>query len=79
MLENGAKVYKLIGPALLRQDLKEVKQNINKRLEFIVNESYLIIERKNNIYRKKVEMLMKDSEQKQLATRNKVQWRNKKV
>jgi Prefoldin subunit. len=39
MLENGAKVYKLIGPALLRQDLNEVKQNINKRLEFIINES----------------------------------------
>lgn len=31
-------VYKLIGPALIRQDLVEAKANVSKRLEFIGGE-----------------------------------------
>jgi prefoldin beta subunit len=35
VLEEGAVVYKAIGPVLMRQDLDEAKQNVDKRLEFI--------------------------------------------
>eukprot|EP00306_Pavlova_sp_CCMP459_P010762 CAMPEP_0185190574 /NCGR_PEP_ID=MMETSP1140-20130426/11042_1 /TAXON_ID=298111 /ORGANISM="Pavlova sp., Strain CCMP459" /LENGTH=250 /DNA_ID=CAMNT_0027757233 /DNA_START=20 /DNA_END=770 /DNA_ORIENTATION=- len=34
-LEEDAKVYKLIGPVLVQQDLVEVKANVSKRIEFI--------------------------------------------
>jgi prefoldin beta subunit len=32
-------VYKLIGPVLIKQDLVEAKSNVEKRLEFIQNET----------------------------------------
>lgn len=35
---EGAKVYKLLGPVLLAQDLTEAKQTVEKRLEFIRHE-----------------------------------------
>ena len=34
-------MYKLIGPALIKQDLKESQQNVDKRIEFITNEMYV--------------------------------------
>mmetsp|Transcript_8213 Transcript_8213/g.20762 ORF Transcript_8213/g.20762 Transcript_8213/m.20762 type:complete len:127 (+) Transcript_8213:51-431(+) len=38
-LEDDAKVFKLIGPVLIAQDLVEAKSNVGKRLEFIQNET----------------------------------------
>ncbi|POM70098.1 Prefoldin subunit 6 [Phytophthora palmivora] len=38
LLDDEAKVYKLVGPVLLKQDVEEAKSNVNKRLEFINNE-----------------------------------------
>ncbi|OQS01623.1 hypothetical protein ACHHYP_00529 [Achlya hypogyna] len=38
LLDDGAKVYKLVGPVLLKQDTAEAKSNVSKRLEFIQNE-----------------------------------------
>ncbi|GMF34141.1 unnamed protein product [Phytophthora lilii] len=38
LLDDEAKVYKLVGPVLLKQDADEAKTNVNKRLEFINNE-----------------------------------------
>ncbi|EEY55915.1 uncharacterized protein PITG_08660 [Phytophthora infestans T30-4] len=38
LLDDEAKVYKLVGPVLLKQDADEAKSNVNKRLEFINNE-----------------------------------------
>ncbi|TYZ57393.1 hypothetical protein PybrP1_008349 [[Pythium] brassicae (nom. inval.)] len=38
LLSDDAKVFKLIGPVLLKQDVDEAKANVNKRLEFINNE-----------------------------------------
>ena len=32
-------MYKLIGPVLIKQDLVEAKSNVEKRLEFIQNET----------------------------------------
>ena len=38
LVEEGSVVYKLIGPALIRQDLVEANANVSKRLEFIGGE-----------------------------------------
>jgi prefoldin beta subunit len=40
LLDDEAKVYKLVGPVLLKQDVDEAKTNVNKRLEFINKELY---------------------------------------
>lgn len=37
-LKSENEVYKLIGPVLVKQDIVEAKENINKRLEFITSE-----------------------------------------
>lgn len=38
ILEADAKIYKLIGPLLVKQDFKECKSNVEKRIEFISKE-----------------------------------------
>ncbi|GJP54367.1 hypothetical protein CLOM_g13466 [Closterium sp. NIES-68] len=38
LLEEDAKVFKLIGPVLVPQDLAEAKANVAKRLEYISSE-----------------------------------------
>ncbi len=37
-LEEGAGVFKLVGPALVRQDLSEARQNVDKRIAYISGE-----------------------------------------
>ena len=34
-------MYKLVGPALIKQDLVEAKSNVSKRVEYIQNEMYV--------------------------------------
>jgi prefoldin beta subunit len=41
LVGDDAKVYKLIGPVLLKQEVAEAKTNVKKRLEFINNELYV--------------------------------------
>ncbi len=38
LLDDDANVYKLIGPALIKQDLVEAKSNVQKRLDYIKGE-----------------------------------------
>ena len=38
VMEEGAEVYKLIGPALVSQDVEDAKAIVSKRLEYINNE-----------------------------------------
>uniref|UniRef100_A0A915PPK6 Probable prefoldin subunit 6 n=1 Tax=Setaria digitata TaxID=48799 RepID=A0A915PPK6_9BILA len=38
LLEDGAVVYKLIGPVLVKQELMEAKQNVEKRIDYITTE-----------------------------------------
>mmetsp|Transcript_17236 Transcript_17236/g.26665 ORF Transcript_17236/g.26665 Transcript_17236/m.26665 type:complete len:124 (-) Transcript_17236:111-482(-) len=38
ILQDEAKVYKLVGPVLLSQDLEEAKSNVEKRLQYIGDE-----------------------------------------
>lgn len=35
MLEEDAKVFKLVGPVLMTIEIDEAKQNVDKRLQFI--------------------------------------------
>ncbi|XP_064616533.1 prefoldin subunit 6-like [Liolophura sinensis] len=37
-LEKGENVFKLIGPVLVKQELTEAKQNVQKRIEYITSE-----------------------------------------
>jgi prefoldin beta subunit len=37
-LDDDAKIYKLVGPVLLKQDRAEAVMNVDKRLEFIQSE-----------------------------------------
>ena len=38
LLEGDAKVYKMMGPALIQQDISEAKQTVGKRIEYIGGE-----------------------------------------
>ncbi|KAF0985557.1 hypothetical protein HZS_3060, partial [Henneguya salminicola] len=38
LLKSGSEVYRLTGPTLLRQELSEAKDNIQKRINFIGSE-----------------------------------------
>lgn len=40
ILEPTANVFKLVGPVLVKQDLDEAKQNVNKRVDYITGEMY---------------------------------------
>lgn len=39
LLEGGARVFKLIGPVLVPQDLEEARGNVEKRMEYIASET----------------------------------------
>jgi prefoldin beta subunit len=41
LLDDGANVYKLIGPVLVKQDLAEAKANVKKRIEYISAELWV--------------------------------------
>lgn len=42
LLEDDAVVYKLIGPALIKQEVTEAKDTVSKRLEYIAREMWVI-------------------------------------
>ncbi|BFZ05746.1 hypothetical protein BsWGS_08785 [Bradybaena similaris] len=37
-LEDGAAVFKMVGPALIKQELIEARQNVQKRIDYINGE-----------------------------------------
>ena len=39
LLEANAVVYKMLGPVLVKQDVEEAKQNVQKRLDYIGGET----------------------------------------
>ena len=61
MASEDCKVYKLIGPALVTQDLVEAKANVEKRIGYIAGE----LRRKDDV--------MKDMDKKQDEAREKMQ------
>jgi len=70
LLESDSEVFKLIGPALIRQEKSEAISNVSKRLEFILTELKRIdslskeLERKLEDKRNKVIGLQQDLQQK---------------
>jgi hypothetical protein len=42
LLGDDSSVYKLVGPALIKQDLDEARSNVEKRLQFIGDEMYKV-------------------------------------
>ena len=61
LASDDNKIYKLIGPALVKQDLSEAKTNVEKRISYIGGE----IKRKDE--------LLKDLDKKQDEAREKMQ------
>nr|CAG4649885.1 EOG090X0MQF [Scapholeberis mucronata]SVE94039.1 EOG090X0MQF [Scapholeberis mucronata] len=57
ILESDANVFKLIGPVLVKQDLEEARQNVNKRIDYITGET------------KRLEKTIEDLDKKQDAQR----------
>ena len=43
ILDNDTNVFKSVGPVLIKQDLGEARENVNKRLEYIRSEMYFKI------------------------------------
>eukprot|EP00957_Ditylum_brightwellii_P003091 235676-Ditylum_brightwellii.AAC.1 len=38
LLDDSANVFKMVGPVLMKNDLEDAKQTVDKRLEFITGE-----------------------------------------
>ena len=60
-VKSDTKVFKLIGPALVRQEVSEAKQNVDKRIEYITGEL------------KRQDDMLADLEKQQDAEREKLQ------
>jgi hypothetical protein len=61
LLDDSSTVYKLIGPAMIKQDLMEANTNVAKRLEYIQGEV-------KRITSKLTELEAKSKEQQQLVS-----------
>ncbi|KAK6629192.1 hypothetical protein RUM43_003009 [Polyplax serrata] len=65
MIKGDSDVFKLIGPVLIKQDLEEAKQNVAKRMEYILAEmkrldaSMSDIDKKQNEHRDTIITLQK--------------------
>ncbi|KAK6627149.1 hypothetical protein RUM44_009626 [Polyplax serrata] len=65
MIKGDSDVFKLIGPVLIKQDLEEAKQNVAKRMEYILAEmkrldaSMSEIDKKQNEHRDTIITLQK--------------------
>lgn len=61
LVDASSKVYKMVGPVLMKNDLDDAKQTVDKRLEFITGE------------RKKKEASLNEKEEKLQKTAFKIQ------
>lgn len=52
MLDEESKIYKLIGPVFVRQDLVEATSNVKKRLEYIGSETKRLDEKMSSMEEK---------------------------
>ncbi|XP_022085403.1 prefoldin subunit 6-like [Acanthaster planci] len=72
LLESDAKVYKMMGPALIQQDVVEAKQTVGKRIEYIEGEMKrqdgLIkdLDKKQNDHREKLAKLQQQFQKAQM-------------
>lgn len=74
MVEEDANVYKLIGPALIKQDVTEAKANVDKRIEYITTElnryekSIKSLDKKQDEKREEIMKLQAEFQKQQAAT-----------
>lgn len=61
LLEEGSDIYKMTGPILVKQTVAQSKSNIDGRLEYLNKEI------------KKLEIMIKENEAKQISKRQKIQ------
>ncbi|PIK41011.1 hypothetical protein BSL78_22137 [Apostichopus japonicus] len=72
LLGTESKVFKMMGPVLVQQDLEEAKQNVNKRIAYIDGElkrhEKLIkdLEKKQEDFREKLSRLQQDFQKAQV-------------
>ncbi|KAJ3109465.1 hypothetical protein HDU96_007229 [Phlyctochytrium bullatum] len=66
-LKEETPVYKLIGPVLVKQDLVEAKVNVDKRLQYIRSEMWVLDKAVKHLHviRERVEKLIQTLEEKQ--------------
>eukprot|EP01022_Parablepharisma_sp_SALTPOND_P007899 TRINITY_DN133_c0_g1_i1.p11 TRINITY_DN133_c0_g1~~TRINITY_DN133_c0_g1_i1.p11 ORF type:complete len:133 (+),score=23.75 TRINITY_DN133_c0_g1_i1:675-1073(+) len=69
-LDAGSAVYKLVGPVLAKQDVKEAKQTVEKRLAYINKEMLVLQKQKQN--RKRIEKTMEEFEKQAKAKKDKI-------
>ncbi|KAK2186728.1 hypothetical protein NP493_193g04080 [Ridgeia piscesae] len=72
LLEDGATVYKMIGPVLVKQDTEESRQNVQKRIDYITGEmqrhetSIKDLEKKQDSHRENLAKLQHQFQQQQV-------------
>ncbi|CAH1372211.1 hypothetical protein MTP99_013714 [Tenebrio molitor] len=72
ILAKDAKVYKSVGPVLIKTELVEAKQNVSKRMEYInkeikrVDDQITSLEKKQDIHREGLQKLQHQFQQAQV-------------
>ncbi|CAH0546727.1 unnamed protein product [Brassicogethes aeneus] len=72
LLPADGKVYKSVGPVLIKTDLVEAKQNVGKRMDFInkevkrVDEQIISLEKRQDSHRETLQKLQHQFEQAQV-------------
>ena len=76
ILDDDNKVYKLVGPVLVLQDLDEAKQNLKRRLNYLTKQQESIVEEQKSVENKqqklrlsmqKIENTFRQAQQKAVA------------
>ncbi|XP_002735724.1 prefoldin subunit 6-like [Saccoglossus kowalevskii] len=72
ILEDDGKVFKLMGPVLVKQDVEEAKQNVGKRIEYIsselkrIEDSIKDLDKKQDTHRESLSKLQQKFQQAQM-------------
>lgn len=72
VLPKDAKVYKSVGPVLIKTELFEAKQNVGKRMEYIkkevsrVDDMITSLEKKQDVHREALQKLQHQFQQAQV-------------
>ncbi|XP_001599529.1 prefoldin subunit 6 [Nasonia vitripennis] len=75
LLKAGNEVYKLIGPVLIKQELIEAKENVNKRMAFISAEIkhtenlIVTLDKKQETHRENLDKLQQSFQQAQIRAK----------
>jgi prefoldin beta subunit len=73
LVQEDANVYKMIGPALIQQNLEDATQTVKKRLEFIIAEQQKLTNKINDKEKQANELAQKIQEMQALLQQTTVQ------